>query len=130
MARGASRLTKPWQTPNTSTCEHGRHTAGANVRREKEDNPDRQLRSQNYRSVGNDVGRHRQLGGWLRSSHPLKKRNSSLVESACAEDLTGLSGKPKLGVLKHCGVQRGRGAFRTPVKADRKVCWRYRKCEC
>jgi len=23
--------------------------------------------------VGNDVGRHRQLGGWLRSSHPLKK---------------------------------------------------------
>ena len=62
---------------------------GANVHRGKGNNPDRQLRSQSYSSVGNDVGRHRQLGGWLRSSHPLK-RNSSLVESACAEDLTGL----------------------------------------
>ena len=28
------------------TIEHGRHTAGANVRREKGNNPDRQLRSQ------------------------------------------------------------------------------------
>eukprot|EP01026_Neomeris_dumetosa_P063226 TRINITY_DN5_c0_g1_i10.p6 TRINITY_DN5_c0_g1~~TRINITY_DN5_c0_g1_i10.p6 ORF type:complete len:136 (+),score=8.84 TRINITY_DN5_c0_g1_i10:1065-1472(+) len=26
-----------------------------------------------YCQVGNDVGRLRQLGGWLRSSHPLKK---------------------------------------------------------
>ena len=51
----------------------GRHTAGANVRREKGNNPDPQLRSPNYRSVENDVGRHRQPGGWLRSSHPLKK---------------------------------------------------------
>ncbi len=51
----------------------GRHTAGANVRRGEGNNPDRQLRSQSYGSVGNDVGRHRQLGGWLRSSHPLKK---------------------------------------------------------
>ena len=34
------------QTPNTSKCQHGRHTAGANVRREKGNNPDRQLRSQ------------------------------------------------------------------------------------
>jgi hypothetical protein len=73
MARGSLRLTKPWQTPNTRTCEHGRHTAGANVRREKENNPDLQLRSQNHGSVENDVERHRQLGGWLRSSHPLKK---------------------------------------------------------
>jgi hypothetical protein len=52
---------------------HGRHTAGANVRREEGNNPDLQLRSPIYRSVENDVGRHRQLGGWLRSSHPLKK---------------------------------------------------------
>ena len=36
------------QTPNTSKCQHGRHTAGANVRREKGNNPDRQLRSQSY----------------------------------------------------------------------------------
>ena len=33
------------QTPNTDEMNHGRHTAGANVRREKGDNPDRQLRS-------------------------------------------------------------------------------------
>jgi len=34
------------QTPNTKKCNHGRHTAGANVRRGKGNNPDRQLRSQ------------------------------------------------------------------------------------
>ena len=45
MARGSYRLTKPWQTPNTKEYEHGRHTAGANVRREKGNNPDPQLRS-------------------------------------------------------------------------------------
>ena len=73
MASGSLRLSKPWQTPNTSTCERRRHTAGANVRREKGDNPDPQLRSQIHGSVENDVGRHRQPGGWLRSSHPLKK---------------------------------------------------------
>ncbi len=61
------------QTPNTEKCNYGRHTAGDNVRREKGNNPDHQLRSQNYGSVENEVGRHRQLGGWLRSSHPLKK---------------------------------------------------------
>ena len=53
--------------------QHGRHTAGANVRREKGNNPDPQLRSPIYRSVENDVERHKQPGGWLRSSHPLKK---------------------------------------------------------
>jgi hypothetical protein len=73
MARAALRSTKPLQTPNTGKCNHGRHTAGANIRREEGNNPDRQLRSQNYSSVVNDVGRHRQPGGWLRSSHPLKK---------------------------------------------------------
>ena len=34
------------QTPNTSKFYHGRQTAGANVRRQEGDNPDRQLRSQ------------------------------------------------------------------------------------
>ncbi len=47
MARGPSRLTNPLQTPNTSKCNHGRHTAGANVRCEEGNNPDRQLRSLN-----------------------------------------------------------------------------------
>jgi hypothetical protein len=51
----------------------GRHTAGDKVRREKGNSPDRQLRSPNHSSVENDVERHRQPGGWLRSSHPLKK---------------------------------------------------------
>ena len=32
MASGSSRLSKPLQTPNTWKYEHGRHTAGANVR--------------------------------------------------------------------------------------------------
>src|SRR5260363_146560 len=41
-------------------------------------------------SVGNEVGRSKQSGGWLRSSHPLRKRNSSLIESSCAKDVTGL----------------------------------------
>ena len=33
------------QTPNTQEYNRGRHTAGANVRCEKGNNPDRQLRS-------------------------------------------------------------------------------------
>ena len=43
-----SRLTNPMQTTNTEECYHGRHTAGANVRREEGNNPDRQLRSQSH----------------------------------------------------------------------------------
>ena len=35
------------QTPNTRKCNHGRHTARANFRREEGNNPDRQLRSLN-----------------------------------------------------------------------------------
>ena len=34
------------QTPNTNEYEHGRQTAGANVRSREGNNPDRQLRSQ------------------------------------------------------------------------------------
>ena len=45
MARGSSRLTKPMQTPNTYEYEHGRQTAGANVRSREGNNPDCQLRS-------------------------------------------------------------------------------------
>ena len=36
------------QTTNTEECYHGRYTAGANVRREEGNNPDRQLRSQSH----------------------------------------------------------------------------------
>ena len=36
------------QTPNTGEWQRGRQTAGANVRRQEGNNPDRQLRSLNY----------------------------------------------------------------------------------
>jgi len=39
---------QPDATANTGECYHGRHTAGANVRREEGNNPDRQLRSQSH----------------------------------------------------------------------------------
>ena len=42
---GRYRLTKPWQTPNTEECDHGRQSTGANVRGQEGNNPDRQLRS-------------------------------------------------------------------------------------
>ena len=49
------------------------HTVGANVHCEEGNNPDRRLRSQSSDEVGNDVGRLRQPGCWLRSSHHSKK---------------------------------------------------------
>ena len=39
------RTTKPMQTSNTKKWNHGRHTAGDKVRREKGYSPDQQLRS-------------------------------------------------------------------------------------
>ncbi len=45
MARGSFRSTKPRQTANTEECELGRQTPGANVRCQKGNNPDHQLRS-------------------------------------------------------------------------------------
>ena len=41
-------LTDPNQTPNTREVLIGRHTAGANVRSGKGNNPDRQLRSPSH----------------------------------------------------------------------------------
>ena len=73
MARATSSGTNPLQTPNTRKCNHGGQTAGDKFRRRKGNSPDRKLKSLNHSSVGNDVGRPRQPGGWLRSSHPLKK---------------------------------------------------------
>ncbi|CBX22841.1 unnamed protein product [Neisseria lactamica Y92-1009] len=46
MARGLLQLTNPWQTQNTIKWFLGRQTAGANVRCQEGNNPDRRLRSQ------------------------------------------------------------------------------------
>jgi hypothetical protein len=59
----------------TANCEclgadTASETAGANIRRQEGNNPDRQLRPRNHGSVGKVVGPRRQPGGWLRSSHP------------------------------------------------------------
>ena len=54
-------------------AKYSRQTAGDNVRRQKGNNPNHHLRSPSHHSVGKEVDRPRQLGGWLRSSHPLKK---------------------------------------------------------
>jgi hypothetical protein len=127
MARGSSRLTKPWQTPNTWKCQHGRQTSGANVRRQEGNNPDRQLRSLNIAKWETKwEGKNSQEVG-LEAAILQRKRNSSLIESSCAEDVTGLSDIPKLRMRSNT---RGRGAFCKPAKVHRKVCWRYQKCEC
>ena len=57
-----------------------------------------------------------------------RKRNSSLVESACAEDVTGL--KSDTEAADSYASMSGRGALCKPEKVYRKVCWRYHKCEC
>ena len=54
-------------------CNHGSQAAGDKMRRQEGNNPDYQLRSQSDNSVENDVELLKQPGGWLRSSHPLKK---------------------------------------------------------
>ena len=51
----------------------------------------------------------KQLGGWLRSSHPLKSAYSSLVEWLCAEDVPGLKHITEAMDLYLC--IDGRGAF-------------------
>jgi hypothetical protein len=67
---GAIPAYQPDANSEYAEVQPGRQTAGANVRRREGNNPDRQLRSPTNRSVGNEVGRLRQPGGWLRSSHP------------------------------------------------------------
>ena len=62
-----------YQATANSECQGARtasETAGANIRRREGNNPDRQLRPPNHRSVGKVVVPRRQPGGWLRSSHP------------------------------------------------------------
>ena len=53
--------------------ERGSQTVGAKLHSREGNSPDRQLRSQNLCLVGKEVEFLRQPGGWLRSSHPLKK---------------------------------------------------------
>ena len=98
MARGSLRLTKPLQTPNTDECELGRQTSGANVRRQEGNNPDRQLRSQRlakWKTKWEGID-SQEVG--LEAAILQRKRNSSLIESSCAEDVTGLSQSPKLRI--------------------------------
>ena len=52
---------------------HSSQAASDKIRRQEGNNPDYQLRSPNLTSVENDVKLLKQPGGWLRSSHPLKK---------------------------------------------------------
>ena len=53
------------QTPNANVSILSSQCMGDNVHTQEEKNPDRQ-------QVGKDVELSKQLGGWLRSSHPLK----------------------------------------------------------
>ena len=85
----------------------GRQSQGDKVLGRKGNNPDRQLRSQNLakwermweRSDNQEVG--------LEAATLERKRNSSLVKRARAEDVTGLSQIPKLRTRKS-----GRGALK------------------
>ena len=50
----------------------GSQTVGDKVHGQKGNSPDHQIRSQNLRQVEKEVETRKQLGGWLRSSHPKK----------------------------------------------------------
>lgn len=80
-----------------ANCEYpqdkstGDRAPGANVRTRKGNNPDRRLRSRilakwKTKCKGPD---NQEVG--LEAAILQRKRNSSLVESLCAEDVTGLS---------------------------------------
>ena len=72
MGKGAYKRTDPNQTPNTIDIIYGSQAVGDKLHCREGNNPDRQLRSLSMGLVTKDVTLHRQLGGWLRSSHPLK----------------------------------------------------------
>ena len=60
------------QTPNSHNAYHGSQKSGAKVGSQKGNSPDHHLRSLNLCSVVKEVKFLKHLGGWLRSSHPLK----------------------------------------------------------
>ena len=73
------------------SCFTGDRAPGANVRTQKGNNPDRRLRSPiTAKWKTKWKGRDNQEVG-LEAAILQRKRNSSLVESFCAEDVTGLS---------------------------------------
>ena len=73
MADGPYRVTDVSQTPNAVRVEHSSETVGDKLHCREGNSPDRQLRSRSSGSVVKDVDPLKQPGGWLRSSHPLKK---------------------------------------------------------
>ena len=73
MGKGASPPTEPNQTPNAASPESGSQNAWAKLRVREGNSPDRPLRPPNPRRVAKDVRLPRQLGCWLRSSHPFKE---------------------------------------------------------
>ena len=66
-----------------------RQWARDNVRPREGKTPDRRLRPPSTGSVRNDVDVHRQLGGWLRSSHSLKECVIAHQSSASARIMVG-----------------------------------------
>ena len=85
---------------------HGRQTLGDNVHRRKGNNPDRQLRSLIVSEWERMWERPDNQEVGLEAAILERKRNSSLVERTCAENVTGLRYEPKLRARKG-----GRGAF-------------------
>ena len=53
-----------------------------------------------------------------------RKRNSSLVKRACAENSTGLKLGTEDADPAGFGLTGGRGAFQSPAKVDREDYWR------
>src|SRR3546814_13052575 len=87
----------------------GDRAPGANVRTQEGNNPDRQLRSQTMAKwetkwEGTDS---KEVG--LEAAILYRKRNSSLIESSCAEDVTRLSHRPK----QRMRVRRGARGWRS-----------------
>ena len=61
------------QTPNSYVVFPGSQTVGSKFHSQKEKSPDRRIRPPNHSYSVKEVELLRQPGGWLRSSHPLKK---------------------------------------------------------
>ncbi len=89
--------------------ERGSETARDKLRSREGNSPDLQLRSPNVTKWERkwDLPDNQEVG--LEAATLKRKRNSSLVKRSCAENSTGLSHVPKLGVSASGG--RGRGAF-------------------
>ena len=74
----------------------GSQTAGDKLRRQEGNSPDRQLRSPSCAKWQRMWGRTDNQDVGLEAAIIQRVRNSSLVECACAENVTGLSTAPKL----------------------------------